>query len=377
MPGVCALAALLAGIAVAAPSAAQMPEEPGTGQRAFSGSAMFIDENAGQLAPVAAAALTLDAVRSGEGVGGFPSWEERVIHAWINRARSDPQFEMAACGDRCPDRACYTPVPPLSWSEALNRAARFHAAEMQKQGYFGHDSKCSVAGNINALYPVGCDGSASCACVGGAVGCGINGCTPWTARVGLFGTSTFGEIIASPGEPNGAFYMWLFESTNSPACQFTQQNGHRWNMLSSRGDAVGVGVTSVAVADFGAATELPGKIPSGTHYPGQSATVEVWANWYDSSPPRSASVIIDGKCQPMTLKRGNGTNGAWSATVTGAGSGCHRYFFSFVDSTGAVVTYPRTGSLGIGPCDDWNSTRTEGTCAATTAPRRWRAARRR
>lgn len=164
------------------------------------------------------------------------------------------------------------------------------------------------------------------------------------------------------------FYMWLYEGAQSATCQFSRQNGHRWNILRSRGDAVGAGVTSVAVADFGPATAPSGKIPSGTHYPRQSAAVEVWANWFDTAAPRSASVIVDGQCQPMTRRRGNGTNGAWSATVSGVGSGCHRYFFSFVDSTGAVITYPRTGSLGIGPCDDWNSTRIEGSCATAPPP---------
>ncbi|MGZ4810098.1 MAG: hypothetical protein ACXV7D_12300, partial [Thermoanaerobaculia bacterium] len=52
-------------------------------------------------------------------------------------------------------------------------------------------------------------------------------------------------------------------------------------------------------------------------------------------------------------------------------SGCHRYYFSFTDSTGAVVTYPTTGSLGIGSgasCPDWESSRLNSSCSATQPP---------
>lgn len=39
------------------------------------------------------------------------------------------------------------------------------------------------------------------------------------------------------------------------------------------------------------------------------------------------------------------------------GLGCHRYYFVFTDSGGSQVTFPTTGSLGIGPagsCHDWS-----------------------
>src|SRR5881396_959982 len=83
-------------------------------------------------------------LRAGESVNGFPN---------------------------CGERPCYAAMPPLLWSEALNHSARFHASEMANQNYFSHDSKCTVVQNINSLYPTACDGSASCACVGGAAAC--------------------------------------------------------------------------------------------------------------------------------------------------------------------------------------------------------------
>src|SRR6185295_15490181 len=95
----------------------------------------------------AAAILALPAVSFavGESVNGFPNWEERVLLEWTNRARSDPQVEMAACGANCAvDAACYSANVPLSHDLALNRSARFHADEMWLQGYLEHTSACTV-----------------------------------------------------------------------------------------------------------------------------------------------------------------------------------------------------------------------------------------
>jgi hypothetical protein len=295
-------------------------------------------------------------VRIGESINGFPNWSERVILEWMNRARVDPQFEMRACGAPCGEAACYRAAAPLVWDEGLNHSARFHSDEMTKQHYFAHDSKCSIVSNINALYPVACDGSASCAC-------GTGTPTVWTERIGLFGSGATGEIIASTGDPNTSFYLWLYEQSATQSCGFTSANGHRWLILSSVG-AVGVGATSMAVGDFGG-NATPYKIPSAGHYPKQAATVALWANWYDTNAPKSADAVVDGHCTSMTLQRGSQQNGAWSANATNAGAGCHRYYFSFIDSTGAEITYPATGSLGIGDssCDDWNATRMTAKCA--------------
>ncbi|MEP7156130.1 MAG: dockerin type I domain-containing protein [Betaproteobacteria bacterium] len=297
------------------------------------------------------------ATATGESTNGFPSWQERVIHAWINRARSDPQFEMAACGAACGESACYTAKAPLSYSLPLNRAARFHSDEQLRQNYFAHDSACTVVSDISSKYPATCDGSASCACVGGVKACSPT-CTTFGPRVSLFGASPSGEIIASPTDPNQAFYLWLFENSLPATCAFSSSNGHRWLILTSTG-AVGAGVSGPAVGDFGSGS-APAKIPSGSHYPRQAASIDIWANWFDTLAPSVARVNIDGACTAMTLKRGTAQNGAFSATLTGLASGCHRYYFEYKDALGAAVTYPTTGSLGIGPaasCPDWDVAR--------------------
>lgn len=111
--------------------------------------------------------------------------------------------------------------------------------------------------------------------------------------------------------------------------------------------------------DFGIGSGSPSKIPSGSHYPRQAASVDVWANWFDAAGPSVAKINVDGTCTDLTLGRGSVTNGAWTATVSGVGGGCHRYFFAFKDSVGSDVIYPATGSLAIGDggaqCPDWSS----------------------
>lgn len=318
------------------------------------------------------------ALAVGEGKNGFPNWAERVIHEWMNRARVDPQVDMAKCGAACADKACYSAAPQLAWSEALNHSARFHSDEMAKQGYFAHDSACTLVSNIATLYPASCDGAATCACVGGTKACG-GACTSWSARVQLFGTSPSGEIIAGGNDPDMAFYEWLFESypnaLTGSSCHYDQgppTNGHRWNILKSTG-TVGVGVGATAgdsVGDFGGGGAAA-KIQSGSHYPRSGASVDVWVNFTDSAAPKQAVVNVDGTCTALTRARGTDTHGAWTAKVSGAGSGCHRYYFAFKDSTGADILYPTTGSLGIGPaasCPDWDSSRPAAGANCTDLP---------
>jgi len=296
------------------------------------------------------------ALAVGESINGFPNWAERVLHEWMNRARVDPQVEMAACGSACADAACYGPMPPLAWAEALNHSARFHSANMTIQGYLTHNSSCTLVSNISQLFPGSCDGSASCACVGGVNACNPS-CTTWAQRIVLFGAVAGGEVISSRSDPNDAFYRWLFETASTGTCQFTEANGHRWLILAWRG-TVGAGMAGRAVADFSSSSPIA-KIPSGSHYPQQAASVEAWANWYDAAGPMSAKVNVDGVCWPMALRRGSPQNGAYMATISGVATGCHRYYFSFKDSSGATVTYPTTGSLGIGDaaCTSWSSSR--------------------
>lgn len=324
--------------------------------------------------PLGAQQRTLDdevqSAGAGEPSGGFPNWQERVLHQWINRARSDPQFEMARCGAACGEAKCYSPKPPLGWSDALARAARFHADEMAKQDYLAHDSKCTVTPGIAALYPLLCDGSASCGCVGGSKVCGPTGCTRWYDRVGLFGAYGTGEIIALWSNPSEAFYLWLFEASSTAACQYTIANGHRWSILQLDGVA-GAGMNeNIAVVDFGRGS-TPAGIVSVAHYPRSGANVEIWANWYGDAPPRSATAVVNGVCKPLSLKRGTGTNGAWSVALAAQSSACDFYYVQFVAADGTTRTYPETGSfaIGAGTCGDWTASRHRSACSSSARRR--------
>jgi hypothetical protein len=309
------------------------------------------------LTVIALVALPSTALAIGESVDGFPSYPERVMHALANRARVDPQLEMDTCGASCGEAACYEPQAPLYYKRSLNRAARFHAAHQSQNGYFAHNSSCTLVADIDARFPATCGGAASCACVGGANTCS-GSCTAWDQRIQLFGSGAGGEIIASPSDPTSAFYLWLFENSTSPACSFSQSNGHRWLLLTA-GGAVGFGSSGYSVGDFSSGGEQH-PIASGSQWPRQADTLEAWANWYDDAPPHAARVAVDGVCEPMQLARGAPSNGAYRAILTGLGSGCHRYYFVFEDAGGSLVTFPDTGSLGIGPagsCPDWSAER--------------------
>lgn len=297
-------------------------------------------------------------------VNGFPNWEERVLHEWINRARVDPATDLAGCGPNCStaemNPSCYTPIAPLMWRYELGVAARFHTDSMARQGFFSHDTPCALRTDLSSVYPGTCDASTACSCAGsGATGPGT--------RVSRFGASYSGEIIAAGQvDANAAFYTWLHEPVVSSApCGFVNSgpgntNGHRWLILKAS-TSMGAGYTTGGTwgtyysTDFGGGGPVS-KIPSGAHYPRQASTIDFWANWYDTAGPASADLVVGTTRYAMTRERGTATNGAWKRTVTGLGTGCHRYYFEFRDSGGVTVRHPSSGTFGIGPagtCAEW------------------------
>jgi hypothetical protein len=282
----------------------------------------------------------------------------------MNRARVDPATELLECGANCSDAekapACYTPKPPLFLDGRLALGARFHADSMAKQGFFAHVTPCQLRSDLGSVYPEACDGSAACACAGA-------GSTSPATRVARFGGSYSGEIIAAGyRDPLTAFYGWLHEPVASTApCGWSSggrgnTNGHRWLILTSSG-ALGPGYARGGswgryyVTDFGGGGETS-EIPSGAHYPQEGSTVEFWANWFDEDGPSDARVVVGAISHPMRLARGTSRNGSWTATVSGVGSGCHRYYFEFADASGRRVRHPRRGTFGVGEastCANW------------------------
>lgn len=297
-------------------------------------------------------------------VNGFPNWEERVLHQWINRARVDPAADLADCGSNCStaemDPTCYTPQPPLMWDHELAVASRFHSESMPRQNFFSHYTPCALREDLSDVYPGACDGSAECSCSG-------TGSTSPSSRAGRFGGSFSGEIIAAGySDPVSAFYGWLHEPVSDETpCAYTSNgssdtNGHRWLILKSSG-SLGSGYGTGGswgryyTVDFGSGGASY-SIPSGVHYPRQASTIEFWANWHHDQAPSGADLVVGTTWYPMTLERGTTANGAWSAIVSGLGTGCHRYYFEFRDAAGEPVRHPTSGTFGVGSdssCAEW------------------------
>ena len=308
----------------------------------------------------------------GEPVNGFPNWYERMVHVLTNRARCDPDAALVGC-DPCGDvdLGCYEPVAPVQWDANLNRAARFHSLNLRDSGCgMLHNSPCTLESDIGTTFPDACDGSVSCACVGGTASCFGTG--NWD-RLGLFGITTGyrGEnIVAYLADPFMAFDLWLLESMTTETCDFhcsayDNCNGHRMNILNADFTRLGVGssVGGVTVQDFWGGGDVDQKIPSACHFPQNGgAGTEFRVNWYDSAAPGQAWVNIDGACFAMALERGTGNNGTYLYTTAITDS--VRYYFEFRDAGNVLVTYPETGSFGIG-CSDWNPNRLDSCGAAS------------
>jgi hypothetical protein len=317
------------------------------------------------------------ALHDGEPVGTFPSWQERTVAQLTNRARVAPAAELAGCpAGQCLEAACYSPAAPLIWNYDLNQAARFHSLTMAMFPFFGHDTPCEVFGDIDTRFPGTSTGSF-------ASSCSSSGATSDGERVALFGAGQSGEnIAAGQPTPHSVFQTWLYESAATSSCGFTLQNGHRYNILTNNGPALGVGHANVPgspyqnywTQDFGGSGSIP-KVPSGSHWTAGNrlrdpssgdVNVEFWANWYDlaGGAPTTATVVLDNAPATMTRARGSATNGAYTATVSGVSTSCHAYYFSFVDSSLNVVRYPATGAFGFGSgCPDY-----QGGVTAPAAP---------
>ncbi len=156
---------------------------------------------------------------------------------------------MMACGANCSEVACNTPQPPLRYEAELNRSARFHAAHLSKSGYFA-----------------------------------------FNRRIGLFGSSASGSLLASAAGPEQAFYLMLFAPSASSTCSFSVENSSRFQLLTSSG---GIG--------FGAEGGDEYEIASGSQWPRQAESLEAWANFSDVAAPNTSLINVDGACTPMSL----------------------------------------------------------------------------
>ena len=112
---------------------------------------------------IACASFSGELFANGEAIDGFPTYNERVLMEWVNRARSDPLADLAACpSGNCLDKACYaSSIAPRYMTDDFNHSTRFHSSHMMLNNYFDHPSHCTLKSNVDSLFPAMCSGAAS------------------------------------------------------------------------------------------------------------------------------------------------------------------------------------------------------------------------
>ncbi len=297
----------------------------------------------------------------GEPSNGFPSPVERLGLMAINRARSDPETIKGS------KSASYPARPPVIWSLALNQSARFHATNLKSADVsLMHDSPCLLNANVASS---GCTGDVACACASPVPGtCAMcasvtatnNGCgSSWSARLALFlsGTniSLTGEVAAAGyPDPIAAVDGWMDEAAGD--------DGHRKNLTDQgiTSNTMGYGraegkpacLSSFDVSDSGTIKNaaVP-KIPTAAVSPasGNAGTFTFYATWADPAhgAPATLNAVVDGSCLAMTRELGTDTLNATYKATTSLTAGCHEYWISASDATGAAVSYPTAGALTI------------------------------
>jgi uncharacterized protein YkwD len=160
-------------------------------------------------------------------------------------------------------------LPPLKRTQRLTDAARYHAADMVQDNYFGHDTYDRVGGALKFI------------------------CGTWD-RIATFYSGASGENAAAGySTPAAVMQGWL------------DSEGHRDNMLNPSHWEIGVGFydgggdyNSYWVQDFGRRSD---------HYPviidGEAATTET----------RDVSLYIYGDWQEMRLRNDGGSWTNWRA----------------------------------------------------------------
>lgn len=314
-------------------------------------------------------AVRSTAALTGVPVDGYPSYQERLMLAAINRTRSDPNNVALGTATACSAR--YSAQKPLMLNTSGSRAARFHALHtLLNNAGLSHNSYCTLKSDVGTS---GCDGVASCACVPGSEcfscrtlgGCGTN---PF-ARAGYFGFSANGEVGAA-GNSDGwdANRAWVGECAGA--------DGHRSILTGSDKDQIGLGYAagqsacwrSYYFGDTGFGRVNTAVLPSGVHRPEHgSGAVDFYASYYHARGAVRVDVVIDGRCQPMSIELGAPTNATYQTSVT-VGAGCHEYWFLAKDGDGNRRTYPESGAYGAGACSDYKADRLNADCEDAPPP---------
>lgn len=277
----------------------------------------------------------------GEPREGYPTYPERLVLYFTNRARTEPSAFN--------EEETYPPAPPLRWDLALSKAGRWQARHILEDGCWceDHSSCCDVARE---------DGSVQCLDSPGS--CGATGPRE---RVSLWTDSYSGENAAQgQSTARKAMNAWINSS------------GHWKNITSAEHDLLGVGEHESAwVQDFGRGEEPP-VAGDGIHFESGARTA-FGITYYQpgTGGPQSILAVVDGTCHELDLAYGEPELGAFETSVS-LEPGCHRYYFHVTDGDGATHTYPSEGSLavdnGADDCPLYRKRRPADTCSPAGEP---------
>ena len=264
----------------------------------------------------------------------MPNWEERGVITLTNACRMDPvgfkNMYVGSYNILLPQN--YPAVPPVYWHLDLNRSARAHAEDMANNCGMQHNS--------------------------------CNGDSFYIRIYSYYSNSyTIGENIATgSADAMDVMVLWIKDGS-TPAGDKSGSDGHRKNIMSASYREMGAGYAygpvqwyTFWVQDFGggASSYKSHPIVCGTHLFLETNKTTFMANYYDSlgRAPQTASVIINGTEQSLSLLLGTAGKGTYS--FAGAkGSTCRNYYFSFRDNAGTLWRYPQNGALvtsGEGSC---------------------------
>jgi len=247
----------------------------------------------------------------GDADNGRPSHEEREVHFWTNAVRADPSAFSGdyPCSFGSFSSSESSPKAPLYYHPGLNEVAWLHSDDMNRDGYFDHDSN---------------DG------------------TSWSTRIyAYYDGGTIGENIA-----------WGYSSPWSAVIEgWMCSSGHRANIMSTNFDEMGTGVSGTYYTqDFGGGSSPQRAMAMGLHFPeNPGTTVQFGVDWALSTGPDAVFVVLNGERIDMGLYVGDASGwSAWAAEATPS-AGCNEYYF-VGQQGGQSQTFPEHGSYGFGGC---------------------------
>jgi len=254
---------------------------------------------------------TLALAGYGDAVDGRPSHAEREVHFWTNAVRVDPGAFSGdyPCSFSSFSSSESSPKAPLYHHPGLNEVAWLHSDDMNRDGYFDHDSN---------------DG------------------TSWSSRIyAYYDGGTIGENIA-----------YGYSSPFSAVIEgWMCSGGHRANIMSTSFDEMGTGVSGTYYTqDFGGGPGPDRAMAMGLHLPANpGSTVQFGVDWALNEAPDDLFVVLDGERIELAPFVGEQSGwSAWSAEAS-VGGGCHEYYF-VGELDGRTETFPEDGSYGWGGC---------------------------